>query len=186
MSVVANLPPFETQTFIQGDARDPLGIWGFRHVATGDASAGALTTRVRVAAAKRAAFVYNVEGVNLSIISAFASHTTPKGSVRLLTNWPNVDPGPGVTAFATHQTRAIIGDSLFAAPEASTETPLLAPNDRFILLWDPRHIEADMDIVEMAIVDNVLAATYAFEVYGYYWDREVMEVPGGPRYPGSA
>ncbi|KKL17299.1 hypothetical protein LCGC14_2486920, partial [marine sediment metagenome] len=60
------------------------------------------------------------------------------------------------------------------------------PNDRFILIFDPRQGAGVLNMIELEMGVNVNTDTYAFEAYGYYWDRSVLNAPGGPRHPGSA
>jgi len=62
---------------------------------------------------------------------------------------------------------------------------MVQPQDRFILLFDPRPVAGAFDIVELEISVGVLDRNYAFECWGYYWDRQVLNTPGGPRHPGS-
>ncbi|MGR3295936.1 MAG: hypothetical protein ACUZ8A_06880, partial [Candidatus Bathyanammoxibius sp.] len=60
--------------------------------------------------------------------------------------------------------------------------------DRFLLLYDPRQPASlgNTNILELQLAVNTDLATYSFEAYGYYWDRSVMQTPGGPRHPGSS
>ena len=111
--------------------------------------------------------------------------------VRLLTNWPNVDPLEGVQGYSTAVFGSMNTDANFTSPISGMSGttpghPFLMPNDRFLLLYDPRPgVAGDLTIVEIEGAFNTDTATYAFEAYGYYWDRGVMNTPGGLRHPGS-
>jgi len=185
MSIIAVGSVFESQLWPQGDARDPLGVWGLRVPVTGDASGGSIKVEVQVPAAKRAAFVYTCYSVNIAKLAGLVA--TESAKVRLLTNWPNVDAQEGVQGYSSlflTSWSAPLGMSSPIGGLASTSP--LQPNDRFILLYDPSPSNAVMVIVELEVNDNVLAETWSFEAYGYYWDRSVMNTPGGPRHPGAS
>lgn len=174
------------QLWAQGDIRDPLGVWGARVGATGDATGGSIKARIEVPAPQRAAYVHTCYSVNIARLTGLT--TTETAKTRLLTNWPNISPEPGVQAYG----------SLFLTPwtaPVGLTSPIggyatnypLGPFDRFLLLYDPRSgINLPLTIAELEINDNILAETYAFEAYGYFWDRSVMDAPGGPRHPGSS
>jgi len=141
-----------------------------------------------VDAAERAAFIHTVYDIQVSkltgVIAAVNAH------VRLLTNWPDATPGDaGVQGYASHRLFVIDGDPAFTAPIMGTEglhMPLIQPNDRFLLLFDPRpSILTDLEIISVEVDTNTLAETWSFEAYGYYWDRSVLNAPGGLRHPGS-
>jgi hypothetical protein len=107
--------------------------------------------------------------------------------LRLLTNWPDVDPvNIGVQGYGS----IVIGLQGFGTdltePMSGPNQALIGPADRFVLLFDPRPVVGAFDIVELELDENVLARTYAFEAWGYYWDRQVLNTPGGPRHPGSS
>jgi len=173
-----------TALWPQGDIRDPLGVWGARLGVTGDGFDG-IKVAMRASAGINAAYIY-------TCYSAIAVQLTGTQSVfgikcRLLTNWPNIDVAvPGVQGYSTAHGGIVRQSSAFTAPVAVPELILVGPNDRFILLFDPRPQKGDLDIVEIEIGTNVNEATYSFEAYGYYWDRSVMNAPGGLRHPGAS
>lgn len=167
----------------QGDQRDPLGVWGFRHGVTGDASGGSIKVGCQVPAAQRDAHVYTLYAANFSQLTGTDNLSAVK--IRLLTNWPNVDPAAGIQGFATHRVLTIADDAAFTSPQSgfSQNQPVL-PNERFLLLFT--RIGTPLTIVEFEHGSNVNLATYSFELYGYYWDARVLNAPGGPRHPGSS
>jgi len=168
----------------QGDSRDPLGLWGMRALVTGDATGSSIKLVAQVPAADKAAYVYTVySAIVVQLTGSVAGFTIAK--LRILTNWPNVDDQPGVQAYNAVIFRTAIGSLTFTAPTKGSPQ-LVTAIDRFLLLFDPRPSGDDMDILELEIDDNVDAATYSFEAYGYFWDRSVMQAPGGPRHPGSS
>lgn len=185
MAVTVTVEAIESQLWPQGDIRDPLGIWGCRVAATGTGDGGSVKATVEVAAPKRSAYVYTCYG--LTGIKTFAAgNATLTIRARLLTNWPNVDPQAGVQAFATSRSALLNIDTAFSAPDSSMNDDLLGSNGRFILLFDPRPTGAAIQIIELEINDNVLNDLYIFEAYGYFWDRSVLQAPGGPRHPGAS
>lgn len=188
MSVEVLQETQQTQLFMQGDARDPLGVWGGRVGVTGDASGDDhVKATFFIPAALKAAYVYTVYSVTAAIITVPVSIGLPfLVKCRLLTGWPNISTDAGVVGYSTFRIAEIEGSGNLSAPIAAPTTPILDPNDRFLLLFDPRSQgTAVFPLVELEIQDNTDAATYAFEVYGYFWDRSVMQAPGGPRHPGS-
>jgi len=105
---------------------------------------------------------------------------------RILTNWPNVDRAAGVNGFATLRIGGIGGDGTLSDPLAAPGSQgdyIYQPNDRFILMYDPRSTAGVLSIIELEISDQVLNTVYAFECYGHFWDRAAMDTPGGPRHP---
>jgi len=184
MSIQQDAAVFEAQIFPQGDIRDPLGVWGVRQGITGDASGGTIKVNFQVSSPRRAAFVYTAYSLNYGQLTG--SITATEIQVRLLTGWPNIDAQEGVQAYGSNLITAPVGAGSLTAPVTGAGIPLVGPNDRFLLLFDPRAQGQDLDIVEMEINTNVDLATFTFEGYGYYWDRSVLGAPGGPRHPGSA
>jgi len=188
MSIASEVPVIEHQLWVQGDIRDPLGIWVARLGVTGDASGGEIKVGIIVPAERRSAFIYTCYAVTPAQLTGAVPSAQNVGC-RLLTNWPDADLSTGVQGFATFRQAKIFGDATFTAPLAggAQEGELIQPNDRFILLFDPRPDAVNnMTIVEMKWGENVDLATYSFEGYGYYWDRSVLNAPGGLRHPGSA
>jgi len=175
----------ESQFGPQGDIRDPLGTWGIRHGVTGDASGGAIKVIGTVDADKQGAFVYTC--YYAMVVQLTGSPATITYKTRLLTNWPNVSPEAGVqgvSTFIAHQVRASVPD--FTAPLSGPRETDISPNDRFILLYDPRQSGGPTEIIEWEYADNLDTVLYSFEAFGYYWDRSVMQAPGGLRHPGSS
>ena len=188
MAIAESVELKAAQTWQQLDIRDPLGLWGARHRIVGDASGGSVKTTIVTPAGEGSAFVYQCMAVNISIIDVVQVVST-LAKCRLLCNWPNFDPSPGVQSFATNRISSIGGSGNFTEPVSGSGIngeELLLPNDRFILMYDPRAAAGQLSIIELEISQNVLATDYSFEAYGFYWDRSVMDAPGGPRHPGSA
>jgi len=156
-----------------------------RLLVTGDASGNPITVGYRIPLGKTGAFVYTCYRLTATLLTG-----SPTGNenlkVRLLTNWPNISDVAGVQGFGTLNIYDLRSDSLLTPGESAPERPIVEANDRFMLLYDPRARQADMNIAEIVWSDNQDAATYAFEGYGYYWDRSVLNAPGGPRHPGSS
>jgi len=175
----------QTALWPQGDIRDPLGVWGFRLGVTGDASGGSVKVTARAAAAEGAAYLYTCYS---AIVAAtfMATVANFNGKCRLLTNWPDIDPTPGVQGYSTAIEKVIVGSAAFTAPFAVPEDPFIGPADRFVLLMDPRQGAGALNLVELEVNVNVLNDIYDFEGYGYFWDRSVLNAPGGPRHPGAS
>lgn len=187
MAIVENVALLATQTWPQGDKRSPLGIWGARRGITGDASGGSIKTTIQTPNDQGASYVYNVEAVTIAVLNVVQVVSTLL-KCRLLTNWPNVDPQAGVQGYATLRISNVGGSANFSEPlagEAANGAPLLRTNDRYLLLYDPRPAAGDFTIIELEISENVLNTVHAFEAYGYFWDRSVLQAPGGPRFMGS-
>lgn len=181
-------PVVESQQWPQHDIRDPLGVWGVRHTVTGDASGGGIKVGYQVNLSKAGAFVYTCYSVNVAQTDAFVTGTV-LAKVRLLTNWPDIDPAAGAQGYGSNQVLAWAGSANFTAPFKGffgESGPALQPTDRFLLLYQPRKVPAGPTIVEIELAINTDGGTYVFEGYGYYWDRSVLNAPGGPRHPGSS
>lgn len=187
MSVTVIGDVVETQLWPQGDIRDPLGVWGSRTFLQGDATGGGNRCQITIPAERRSAYVYTCYHAQISALTG-----TPIGGsrlmCRLLTNWPNISADPGVQGFSTNRHAKVNVDvvGFIQTPLSGIDENLLMPQDRFILLYDPRQQGDAIVIVELTLNDNVDLDTMSFEAYGYYWDRSVMDAPGGPRHPGSA
>jgi len=184
MAIEEQAAVFQTGIFPQGDARDPLGVWVVRHGITGDGGGGGIKVQFQVPGERRAAYIYTCYSLNVS--QSLGPPSAAVAKARLLTRWPDASIEAGVAGYATLVVANQNSSSALTAPAGGTETPLLFPNDRFVLLWDPRSNILPMDIVELEINVNVNTNQYTFEGYGYYWDRAVMNTPGGPRHPGSS
>lgn len=189
MAIAAEITILQAQLWPQGDARDPLGVWGCRLAVTGDATGGGTKVGMTVPANRAGAYMYTAYSVTVAQISGTLYNDAVK--CRLLTNWPDVDALAGIQGFATAINRqggfgGIAGSANYTPPIAAMDRPLLLPNDRFILLYDPRARSTDLTIVEVEVADNLDLAVLSFEGYGYFWDRSVFLTPGGPRHPGSS
>jgi len=172
-----------TALWPQGDARDPLGVWGARQLLTSDASGGSIKVAIQAPATIAGAYVYTAYSAQ---VSRQAGTTTVAIKCRLLTNWPDVDPiVDGVQGYGSLIVVPALGESVLTAPRSGPSRALVQPNDRFVLLFDPRPVAGAFNIMELEIAENVDANTYSFEAWGYYWDRGVLNAPGGLRHPGS-
>lgn len=184
MTVTVLADVTQTQLWPQRDARDPLGIWGGLAVATGDASGGLIDIFIQANASIRAAYVYNIISANVQKVDG-ASINEKAYLRRIITHWPDISVTAGVQSYEDVQAGAFI-HVLGLDPENVPATPLIqSPQDRF-MIFDPRPIGAAMTLVELRIFDNELNQIYRGSATGYFWDRAVMETPGGPRFPGSS
>lgn len=190
MAIATTVEIIPTAIFTPRDFRDPLGVWGARLGVTGDATGNSIKVGFVVPQARRAEFVYTCYSVNLTALTVSAENAQGI-RVRLLTNWPNIDPLAGVQGYSTAIFGSMNTDANFTPPIGGMSGttpghPFLGPFDRFLLLYDPRAgVAGDLTIVEIEGGFNTDGATYSFEAYGYYWDRGVMATPGGPRHPGA-
>jgi len=170
----------------QGDIRDPLGVWGSRQLLTGDATGGSIKSLAQANAAQSAAYLYTTYSV--TVVRLTGTITGPGIKVRILTNWPDIDVVAGVQGYASAEVFALSGDTDFTAPisvqQAGSTFPS-NPNTRFLLQFDPRPLNVALGLVEVEIGVNVDGDTFSFETYGYFWDRSVLNAPGGPRHPGA-
>lgn len=184
MSVLGTVDVVESQQWPQGDGRDPLGVWGGRGAVAGDASLGAIGIDFVVPPAKTGSFVYTCYGVQLGQLLGSVSTQTFK--VRLLTNFPNIDPQAGVQGFSTLHMGTLGGDDQLTSPFGGPRGVEFPSLYRFILLYDPTPRNVALTIVQLETVNVGVGENFAFECYGYYWDRSVLNVPGGPRHPGAS
>ncbi len=185
MSITEQAAIEQSAIFTPRDLRDPLGIWGGRHGITGDATADFVKTQFFVPAAEKSSYIYTCYSAQIGKLTGAGVARGPM-QCRLLTNWPNIDPQAGVQAYSTLNTRIAEGSGSFPAPYMGPLGFLIGPNDRFLPLFDPRPIGGNMFIVELIYEENVNTETYGFECYGYFWDRAVLDTPGGLRHPGSS
>jgi len=184
MAITTSVDVVTNQMWPQGDIRDPLGVWGARVGVTGDASGGGIKVAIAVPALLSGAYVYTCYSVTMAQLTGTFSNNDIKA--RLLSNWPDVDPLAGVQGYATLRFGATLGGGAGnTAPIAGPSAALLKPADRFILLFDPRQ-GPSFTIVELEWADNFNTGTYSFEAYGYFWDRSVLNAPGGLRHPGAS
>jgi len=185
MAIATNVDLLPAQQWPQGDARDPLGVWAARLGVTGDATGGSIKVGVNVPAPLRGAHVYTCYSINFAQLTGVITARNVK--VRLLTNLPDADTLAGIQGFAT--LRIVNTATLDSITEpilgiGGAGAPALEPLDRFILLRTDTG--TPLTIVEIEFGENVNLSTYVFEAYGYYWDRLVMQAPGGLRHPGSS
>ena len=97
-----------------------------------------------------------------------------------------MDTGAGVQGFSSGSGYLMRTSANFTTPPIAQIQDNLLGNLRYMLLYDPRAVNTDMDLVEVKHNGNVDAETWSFEVYGYYWDIGALQAPGGPRHPGSS
>lgn len=173
-----------TGIFSPRDVRDPLGVWGVRIAVTGDATGVPITVQMNVSAERKAAYVFTCYNIVATKLSGSTNSNVNLKS-RLLTNWPNLSDSAGIQAFGTVRRTLLQFDGSWTGQLYAPADPILDRNDRFILLYDPRPSGGAITIIELQMPENENSATYAFEAYGYYWDRSVMDTPGGPRHPGN-
>ncbi len=181
MAISTDVEVIEQQLWPQGDVRDPLGVWGARLGVTGDATGGSIQVTFSVATSKRDAYVYTCYGLTAAKLTGALTADAIKS--RLLTNWPNVDPIPGIQGFATLIIGVSIGSTSAFPPLQGANRDLLSSESRYILLF--ARTGTPLAIAELEWDNNLNLATYSFEAYGYFWDRSVLQAPGGPRHPGS-
>jgi len=187
MPLLTTVEVKETALWPQGDERDPLGIWGARILVTGDGdgSPSSIKVQVNIPAPRRGAYVYTCySAIITATTQAIVAGSTAK--CRLNTLWPDIDALAGVVAYSRIKVVQLAVSGQFTSPFNGPDQPMVDPQDRFLLLYDPRPINAAVTMVELENSVNVLNDVYAFECYGYYWDRSVMNAPGGPRHPGSS
>ncbi len=139
-----------------------------------------------VSAQLRAAYLYTCYAATMVLILGTAQNANIK--LRLLTNWPDIDPLADVQAFSTGIfTTGTGSDNDFTQPKSGPDINLVGPLDRFLLLFDPRPLNTAIQIAELEVGANTgVGVDYSAELYGYFWDRSVLNAPGGPRHPGSA
>lgn len=138
-------------------------------------------------AAKRRAYIYTCYAATVAKTVGSAK-TATELKVRLLTNFPDASPDQvGLQGFATLLTRTLSVETNTTDPSGGPFEPLITSPDRYVLLFDPSAVSPldDMDIVSMERNANEDGIQLNFEAWGYYWDRSVLNAPGGLRHPGS-
>lgn len=179
MAVTGDIDMLQSAVFRRGDGRDPLGLWAARGTLIGDATGGTVKASFGVPGPQRAAFVYTVGFVATSSPSAGTGSTH---TVRLLTNWPPASK-PGLEGAAFIRTTEV-GSAGSGELQAVGFRPLIDPQMTKILMYDPRPDPSSrVNFIELWLNLNVDLAQYFFEAWGWYWDRNLHEIPGGPRYP---
>lgn len=175
--------------FFQRDARDPLGVWVTREGVTGDATGGSIKVGVNIPVGRDSGRIYTCYSVNIAKLTGIDAASA--GKVRLLTNFPDADPSVGVQGYASARRVTINAGTGLTPPITMIDAADIGvtPQERFLLLFGPVLTEDEepggVNIVELEINENENLATYTFEAWGYYWDRQVLYVPGGPRHPGE-
>lgn len=188
MAISVTIDVLPAALWPQGDIRDPLGVWGSRQLLTGDLTGGSIKSVAQASQEQSAAYLYTTYGV--TVVRLTGTITGPQVKVRLLTSWPDIDPLAGVQGFATAEVFALSGDNDFTPPiavQVAGTTFMSNANSRFLLQFDPRPgRNSALPLVEIEIGVNVDGDTFSFETYGYFWDRSVLNAPGGPRHPGAS
>lgn len=184
MTVSGTVDILTNQMWPQGDIRDPLGVWGFRAQLTGDGGGGSIQLTARTAAGESAAYIYTVYSTLIAQIGGTAANI--EGKCRILTNWPNIDRIAGVQGYGHAIQRSLQGNTQYNQPEVMPIQPFITALDRFLLMMDPRPSPAPLNLIELETSRNTTGDIFSFEGYGYYWDRSVLNAPGGPRHPGSS
>jgi len=183
MSVLGSVFVIGSELWPQRDARDPLGVFGWRVTQASDASGGSNKIVVKVEEDQRHAYVYKI--YDMLIVQVAGTVIAAVSKMRILTNWPNIDVQAGIQAYGAIFLGGLTGSGSLTAPNSAfSGLNPFSGNSKELLIYDPSTTNGDMDIAEQEVVnsDNV---TFSFEGYGYYWDRAVMQTPGGPRNPGT-
>jgi len=187
MSVQISIPIIETALWPQGDARDPLGVWGAAANATGDATAGEVSAFIQVQADRRRSRIYTCYDAFTSWIAG-PTDTGTAIRARLFAGWPDINVTGGVQGYETMKFLPMASQLGWSTnPIAGAEFPLIDPLQRFILLFDTS-VQFANDALTILRIDrnaNVNTTLYTFQAYGYYWDRAILSTPGGPRHPGA-
>ncbi len=185
MTVTGTVEVIESQQWPQGDARDPLGVWGGRGAVAGDASGGEIGVDFVVPAGKVGSNVYTCYAITGGQVLGALQNQSFK--IQLLTNFPNIDPQPGIQGYSSLDLGFMGGDSGLTAPFSGQRTWTFPSQYRFILLYDPTPRNTPMTIVKLFTVNGGgVGIDFIFECYGYWWDRAVLNTPGGPRHPGAS
>lgn len=185
MAIATSVDILTAPIFRPRDLRDPLGVWTGRIGVTGDASGGGIKVGFTVPEENAGAHVHTFYSFNSGQLTGILEAVGT--SLRLITNWPNSDPVAGIQGYDV----MVMGVDRTQTENtgqrsAPTNTSMLfVENARFIPLYDPRPSAGQITIVEIQRNDNTDLATYVFQVFGYYWDRQVMDTPGGLRHPGT-
>lgn len=189
MAIVSTVDITAAAIFRPRDLRDPLGWWGGRLGITGDATGPPLTAQFVVPADIAGKYVYTCYIANQGQLTFPTVPDQTAHKMRLLLNWPNMDAQAGINGLNAQYFSATRVQSDFTGQVSAAGNPTdnftADAGRRFILLFDPRSTAGAQAIVEMEWGDNTDLATYIFEAGGYFWDRQVMNVPGGPRHPGA-
>jgi len=186
MSITIEKDCLVTGVWKQGDIRDPIGIFGGVTSITGNGDGTFIRVSMRIDSED--AFLSGLFAIyDATILQTLGSVQSVDVLYRIFSNWPNIDQQPGITPFNSGIVRNMVGSNSWVSPRAAPDAPLVQPLDRFRLIWDPRHLAPqNMLLCEWFINMPVAPVAYQFSVYGYFWDRSVLNAPGGPRHPGSS
>lgn len=179
MAIAENTAVLAHAIIKQRDARDPLGIFVNRHLITGDASGG--TIKVSIAAAQ----TYHIYALTAFTLSVQTLAADSIGKLRLLTNYPPALPDGGLSAFAWNRVFIISNTSMTAPGDSMgiSQGAIGLETGKVLMFGGDFQTVVPQNIIELEIEDNILNQSYFFEVYGYFWDRSSILVPGGPRLP---
>jgi len=185
VAIATSVDVITAPIFRPRDLRDPLGVWTARLGVTGDASGGGILVNFTVPEANAGAHVHTLYSFNCGQLTGVLEAAGV--SLRLLSNWPNSDPVAGIQGYdvmvmGVERTQQ---NNVGQRSSPTNGTMLFAENARFIPLYDPRPSAGQITIVELQRNDNTDGATYVFQAFGYYWDRQVMDTMGGLRHPGA-
>jgi len=186
MTVQGSFPVIETGLFKHQDARDPIGVWGAQGNITGDASGGQIQAFIQIPADKRRNRVYTVYDCQ-SQNSGGTLDTGTAAKIRIFLGWPDINLAGGIQAHETILFVQLEPAGGFNPPFTGPRRSMVDPNHRFLLIFDPS-VQFANDAFTMISVErdaNVNGSIYQTSAWGYYWDRAVFDVPGGPRHPGS-
>jgi len=188
MSFTVNKDVLVSGLFKQGDIRDPIGIWGGSVTINGDVTGGFL--RVIFQVDPDDGWVSGIFAhYSVSVIQTIGALLTGAGSAvifRINTNWPNILQDPGIIPYNFTRSFQLTG-AAGLSPIAATEQPMVTSQERFLLSWDPRHITPqNLLLDQIEILNPGAGISINFTAYGYFWDRSVLDAPGGPRHPGSS
>lgn len=186
MTVQITIPLLETGLYRQQDARDPLGIWAARNQATGDLTGGDMEANIQIPADRRRSRVYSCYDAN-TFATLGAADTATAIKIEIFTGWPDAQAAGGIQGHSTYLVVASDGNIWDNNTSFGPREPLITPLQRFLALFDPSTaFPTDaLTIVRITRNANVNTTIYMFTAWGFYWDRNIFDIPGGPRHPGS-
>ncbi len=165
----------------QGDARDPLGIWGGATSQVNSGSGGSTRITFRVGTTdSNLSSVFAISG--LSVLQESGTPRSDLVKFRMFTNWPSVDFQAAITPFNSAHAAVFVGSTLFTGGVAVAPFNDTVPAIRGLLSWDPRGLSQPLLLCEFEMA-NISGTTVLVSVQGYFWDRAVLNTPGGPRFP---
>jgi len=180
MSEVAQVRLLAHNIFKQRDSRDPLGIWAFRSEQAGTATGGVFKVQVQSDEVDR---IFTCVGLNLT---ADGITVAVQGKYRLLCNQPPADLEGGQAGVSIARNIDVTNFSNATAPADNWDaiSPYESQLEHILLFGGVQSSRDPQNILEMECGGNALTVTYFFEATGYFWDRQILESPGGPRWPG--